>query len=70
VTVTHSGWTADHEAAAKTGAGWREILGLLKQELETGTIPLKTRVMYSVMNMFLFAMPKTTTVAHADEQRW
>ncbi|MEX0906987.1 MAG: SRPBCC domain-containing protein, partial [Gemmatimonadota bacterium] len=36
VTVTHSGWTAEHEAAEKTGAGWREILGLLKQDLETG----------------------------------
>ena len=70
VTVTHSGWTAEHEAAEKTGAGWREILSLLKQELETGAIPLKTRLMYGVMNLFLFAMPKTTTVAHADEQGW
>jgi hypothetical protein len=26
--------------------------------------------MYGVMNLFLFAMPKTTTVAHADEQGW
>jgi uncharacterized protein YndB with AHSA1/START domain len=70
VTVTHSGWTTDHEAAEKTGAGWREILGLLKQELETGTIPLKTRAMYAVMNGFLFAMPKTTTTAYVDEQGW
>lgn len=70
VTVTHSGWTAAHAAAKKTGAGWQEILGLLKQELETGGIPRKTRVMYAVMNALLFMMPKTTTRRHADEQGW
>jgi uncharacterized protein YndB with AHSA1/START domain len=70
VTVTHSGWTSEHEAAEKTGAGWREILGLLKQDLETGTIPLKTRVMYALMSWFLFAMPKTTTREHADARGW
>lgn len=70
VTVTHSGWTTDHEAAEKTGAGWREILGLLKQDLETGTIPLKTRAMYTVMNWFLFAMPKTTKKEFADSRGW
>ncbi|HSK18485.1 MAG TPA: SRPBCC domain-containing protein [Longimicrobiales bacterium] len=70
VTVTHSGWTSAHEAAEKTGAGWREILALLKQDLETGTIPLKTRAMYAVMNAFLFAMPKTTAKEYADEQGW
>lgn len=70
VTVTHSGWTAEHEAAEKTGAGWREILGLLKAELETGSLPLKTRLMYAVMGWFMFAMPKTTTREHADEQGW
>jgi uncharacterized protein YndB with AHSA1/START domain len=70
VTVTHSGWTEDHEAAEKTGAGWREILGLLKQDLETGTLPLKTRVMYRVMGWFMFAMPKTTTAEYVDEQGW
>ena len=70
VTVTHTGWTAEHEAAEKTGAGWREILGLLKQDLETGTLPLKTRVMYTVMGWFMFAMPGTTTTAHVDEQGW
>ena len=68
VTVTHSGWTAAHEAAQKTGAGWREILGLLKQELETGTLPLKTRLMYRVMGLFMFAMPSKTRTSHIDAQ--
>jgi uncharacterized protein YndB with AHSA1/START domain len=70
VTVTHSGWTGEHEAAEKTGAGWKEILGLLKQDLETGTLPMKTRAMYTVMNWFLFAMPATTKASHADAQGW
>ncbi|HUF11513.1 MAG TPA: SRPBCC domain-containing protein [Longimicrobiales bacterium] len=70
VQVTHSGWTTAHEAAEKTGAGWREILGLLKQELETGTLPLKTRAMYTMMNWFLFAMPATTKTSRADEKGW
>lgn len=70
VTVTHSGWTAAHEAAEKTGAGWREILGLLKQDLETGTLPLRTRVMYLVMGWFMFAMPATTKASHVDGRGW
>lgn len=68
VKVTHSGWTTAHEAAQKTGAGWVEILSLLKQELETGTLPLKTRLLYRVMGWFMFAMPKTTLAAHVDAQ--
>jgi uncharacterized protein YndB with AHSA1/START domain len=68
VTVTHSGWTGEHEAPQKVAAGWKEILGLLKQDLETGTIPLKTRVMYRVMGWFMFAMPKTTTKEYVDSQ--
>jgi uncharacterized protein YndB with AHSA1/START domain len=70
VTVTHSGWTEAHEDAQKTGAGWREILGLLKQELETGTLPLRTRIMYRVMGWFMFAMPARTRTSHVDEQGW
>ncbi|MEZ4416026.1 MAG: SRPBCC domain-containing protein [Gemmatimonadota bacterium] len=70
VTVTHSGWTAEHEAREKSGAGWREILGLLKADLETGQIPLKTRMLYTVMGWFSFALPKTTSKAYADEKGW
>ena len=66
VTVTHSGWTEEHDKPEKSGAGWREILGLLKQELETGDIPTKTKVMYRVMSLFMFAMPKTTTKEWVD----
>ena len=47
VTLTHSGWTEanakHHRDAAK---GWTEILGLLKQQVETGDIPFKYKVMH------------------------
>lgn len=67
VTVTHSGWTAEHDKnAAKSAAGWREILGLLKQDLETGTLPWKIRVMYRLMGWFMFMMPRTTRTDYLD----
>lgn len=66
VTVTHSRWTDAHEAPEKVVAGWTEILALLKSDLETGTIPLKTRVMYRVMGWFSFALPARTKPENAD----
>jgi uncharacterized protein YndB with AHSA1/START domain len=65
VTVTHTGWTEEHKAPEKSAGGWREILGLLKAEVETGAIPLKTRVMYSMMNRMMWMMPKTTMAPNA-----
>ena len=58
VTVTHSGWTDEHDKPEKVAAGWNEILGLLKRELETGHLPLRTRVMYRLMGWFSFLLPK------------
>lgn len=69
VTLTHVGWT-DEKAAAKHAAGWVEILGLLKSELETGDIPTKTKLMYWVQARLMWAMPKTTTAEHADREGW
>lgn len=70
VTITHSGWTAAHKTPEKVAAGWKEILGLLKHELETGKLPFKTRLLFTVMGWFLFAMPKTTRKEYADKQGW
>lgn len=67
VTVTHSGWTEAHDKPEKSGAGWKQILGLLKHELETGDIPGKTRFMYGVMNLFMFALPGSTKTEYVDE---
>jgi len=69
VTVRHAGWTTAKDAK-KHGAGWMEILRLLKSELETGEIPGKTRLIYWVQGLFMWALPKTTRSFYADEQRW
>lgn len=70
VTLTHAGWTDAHTAPEKHAAGWTEILGLLKSELETGDIPGKTKLAYRVQGLFMWALPKTTKVSYADEQGW
>ena len=70
VTIVHTGWTTAHKAPEKVSAGWTEILGLLKADLETGELPMKTRIMYAMMNMFMFMLPKTTKRAFVDEQGW
>lgn len=67
VTVTHSGWTDEHDKPEKTGAGWKQILGLLKSELETGDIPAGTKFMYRIMGWFMFAMPRSTKAEYVDE---
>lgn len=67
VTVTHSGWTEEHDKPEKTGAGWKQILELLKSELETGDIPAGTKLMYRLMGWFMFAMPKRTKAEYADD---
>jgi uncharacterized protein YndB with AHSA1/START domain len=59
VTITHAGWTTQKDSD-KHGAGWVEILGLLKSQLETGDIPLKTRVIYRLQGWFMWAMPART----------
>jgi len=69
ITLTHAGWTVEKDAR-KHEAGWIEILGLLKSELETGDIPGKTKLIYWMQGLFLWAMPKTTRSSHADEQGW
>lgn len=70
VTITHSGYTTAHKAPEKVAAGWREILGLLKQELETGDIPFKTKLLYRVMGWFLFMMPASTKTENVNKAGW
>jgi len=69
VTVTHAGWPSE-KLAQKHEAGWNEILGLLKSEVETGDIPTRTKIMYRIQGLFMFALPSTTKREYADEQGW
>jgi len=69
VTVTHAGWPTEKEAA-KHGAGWNEILALLKSEVESGDIPTRTKIMYRIQGLFMFALPSSTRRSYADERGW
>lgn len=70
VTLTHSGWTEEHKAPEKVKAGWQEILGLLKTELETGDIPFKTKLVYGMMGMMMFMLPKSTRTEEVERAGW
>lgn len=66
VTIRHSGYTAAHKAPEKVAGGWRQILGFLKAELETGDVPLSAKLMYGMMSAFMFMLPKETRTEVAD----
>lgn len=67
VTITHSGYTNAHKAPHKVAAGWRQILGFLKTELETGDVPMSAKLMYGMMGAFMFMLPKTTRTEVVNE---
>lgn len=70
VTLTHSRWTDAHKMYRNVGRTWAEILRLLKLEIETGDIDLKTKLMYGMFGALEFMLPKTTTVEHANQSGW
>ncbi len=49
---------------------WQEILGLLKTELETGDIPFKTKLVYGMMGMMMFMLPKSTRTEEVERAGW
>lgn len=67
VTLTHSGWTEAHKKPEKVAGGWRQILALLKAELETGKLPLGTRLMYAAMGAMMWALPARTKTENVGE---
>lgn len=60
VTVSHSRFTDQAKTHKKVSGGWNQILGLLKTVVETGKVPGKFRVMYTLMDWMQFVMPKST----------
>jgi uncharacterized protein YndB with AHSA1/START domain len=66
VTIRHSGYTNAHKAPHKVAAGWKQILGYLKTEMETGDIPLGAKMQASVMGAFMFMLPKETKTEVVD----
>jgi uncharacterized protein YndB with AHSA1/START domain len=70
VTLTHSGWPAEHEAYEDTAGGWAKILKLLKHDLETGGLPLGARIMFRIMGGLSFLLPASTRTEYADRHGW
>lgn len=71
VTLTHGGWTADLAKSHKgTVSVWQQILTLLKQLLETGDIPAKTKIIYALMGASMFMLPKSTKVSEVEKAGW
>jgi hypothetical protein len=46
-----------------------DILNNIKSVLETGTVPLKTRLMHGMMSAFMFMAPKETLRKNIPELR-
>jgi uncharacterized protein YndB with AHSA1/START domain len=70
VTLVHGGWTNQVKSHKGVVSGWLEILGILKQEMETGAIPFKVSVLYKVMGAFMFLLPRSTKVEEVSRAGW
>lgn len=53
-----------------TAGGWIGILRVLKQQLETGDIPSKTKLTYALMAAMMFMLPKATKVDEVAKAGW
>jgi uncharacterized protein YndB with AHSA1/START domain len=58
VTLVHEGLDTTKRQGRRVAAGWNEILGNLRITMETGRLPLGTRVKYAVMKVLMPLMPK------------
>ncbi|HEX9704992.1 MAG TPA: SRPBCC domain-containing protein [Gemmatimonadales bacterium] len=70
VTLTHSGWTNQAKTHKSVVSGWRAILRILKTELETGDITLKTKLVYGLQGALMFLLPKSTKVREVERAGW
>ena len=70
VTLVHSGFTDQVKTHEGTYGGWKDILSLLKAELETGQIPLKTRIIYAIQGAMMFMLPKSTRIEEVKKAGW
>lgn len=70
VTLTHSGWTNQEATHKGVVGGWRDILAVFKADLETGQIPLKTRIIYGLQGSMMFMLPKSTKTEEVAKAGW
>jgi uncharacterized protein YndB with AHSA1/START domain len=69
VTVTHSRFTDQKKTADSVRTSWVDILGNIKAVIETGNVPVGTRVKHSLMQTFMFMAPKETLRENVPELR-
>jgi len=70
VTLTHSGWTDQIATHKSVVGGWKQILDILKHDLETGDIKLGTKMIYGMMSVFMFMLPKSTKTEEVEKAGW
>jgi uncharacterized protein YndB with AHSA1/START domain len=69
VTLTHSRFEGQTKTYKMVSGGWVQILALLKSELETGKIPVGTRVKYTLMAASMWMLPKSMRSENFEECR-
>ena len=67
VTVVHSKFVDQQKTSDSVKTSWEDILGNIKQVVETGDVGFKTRMMNSMMSAFMFMAPKDTLVENIPE---
>lgn len=67
VTVTHSKFVDQQKTADSVRTSWVDILGNIKAVVETGNVPMKTRLMLGMMSMFMFMAPRETLRENIEE---
>jgi uncharacterized protein YndB with AHSA1/START domain len=67
VTVTHSKFVDQQKTADSVRTSWVDILNNIKAVVETGNVPLKTRMMLGMMSAFMFMLPKDTLRENVPE---
>ena len=60
VTVTHSKFVDQKKTSDSVRTSWVGILENIKAVVETGDVPIKTRLMLRMMSAFMFMLPKNT----------
>ncbi len=66
VTLRHSGWPQAAKQMERHAATWVAILADLKRLTEGGDISARTKVQYSLMRAFLWAMPAKTKTENVE----
>lgn len=67
VTVVHSKFVDQQKTSDSVKTSWVDILANIKAVVETGNVPLKTRLMLGMMSAFMFMAPKDTLRSNIPE---